>query len=1173
MAGKANPFDAFDDPAGGPAVTDTSPAPQSNAFDQFDPGAPAPGSAPSASLNSIAQNFEAAGNTDFAHMAGLPKDAIQGVTNAVGAGLDKIVPQSWRDAGNQAVKDYLPSWAQGLSAPTIPIPSSKDIQDLMTRAGIVNSQTTHPQNIPERIAAGAGHGAAAAMTLPLAGEAAAATLPADVASPFYTSAMPTATKVLQSATPVAAGDSIVSGLTAGARQAGMGAASGAGGAGAEEVAPDELKPLANMAGQIAGGGAFSLADAAANKAVDVLSNIAGGATRPYLNAPAAAGKVLNDASVNPGAVRARLAENADAEPLVPGSQPLTTEVASDTGLANLQRGVETKNVQPFRDRAGEQAAARVAAVESSAPAEAQPTAVGDLLKQRLADLDAQHEAAVTSAQGNLTQATAPLETARTPEQVGADIRSAVTEQAAPAMATQRHAEQAAATNLQQAQAVAPQPTMNTQGEYGAAVRQQLQDASNASKERLGAIWRAVDPSGTAALNVSETVNAAKQIAGDMPSTAKAMAGDEAGAFDAAAAMKPVSSFTELSGLRSRVSSAISALRAAPGNDQAVRRLMMLKGALDDNLTNEATRLGQADSDLAGRLTQTAGNFNESNVAANLQDEVATWRSNRATGSQPAASEASSVSSVPGARVSEGQPSGGPEGAAGTASVPEATPIDAELPGRYRTATQATVENKQRFGQGPVGQILAPGSQGAQYRIPDPTVMDRVLKGAPGDVENYRSLSAGLGQQNAQNVIRDYAAFDLRRSATNPDGSINPVKFRRWLTANQEGLSQVPGLHDQFASIGQAQQMVDDLGAARTQLEQSFPIRPGMTNADLFSRAWKPGTNGAEGVRQFMRETGSDATAAQSLEDGAAWSLRDAAMRPDGTLDANKVASWAKRYGSALSERPELAAKFSDLETAQRSVDAATAARADAVKDYQSGAAKFFLNGDDPVKAVASTIGKPQEFGKVVDMVKNDPEALAGLKRAVVQHIRANTQSNILAPNQEVGALKPDVFQNYLKANRTSLSKLFTPEEMTNLENVAADIQRSRSAAEAARLPGRSNTAQDIIAASKGGDSVLGQLIREGGAAAAGAATAGPVGAAAGSVAGRLWNGLRTVGIRRVDALVEQALLHPEVARTLLAKAPKGPTPYMAKRLAQQLTTISTLPAIDRSKNANSTQSK
>lgn len=1014
MAGKANPFDAFDDPAGGPAVTDTSPAPQSNAFDQFDPGASAPGSAPSASLNSIAQNFEAAGNTDFAHMAGLPKDAIQGVTNAVGAGLDKIVPQSWRDAGNQAVKDYLPSWAQGLSAPTIPIPSSKDIQDLMTRAGIVNSQTTQPQNIPERLAAGAGHGAAAAMALPLAGEAAAATLPADVASPFYTSAIPTATKVLQSATPVAAGDSIVSGLTAGARQAGMGAASGAGGAGAEEAAPDELKPLANMAGQIAGGGAFSLADAAANKAVDALSNIAGGATRiasPFGKASVAipgggsidttrgriqaAGQQLRAAASDPDALSRSLAEPGE---IVPGSQPTTFQQSNDPGIGQLERGIATKDPAPFLDRAAQNNAARVNQMESLAPANGDPQAVSDLFVNKMKAITAEHDQNVANAASN------------------------VNDKLATAGGTR------------------------DEGTYAAALRQQIQQAHDASKAQENSLWGALGDAKDVPVDATPLLKSANDIRSSISPMGDQMEGKELEIFNRLTGKNdPNLSFDDMKQLRSSITTAMRD-RPTGVDSQAVRRLGQLLDSVDSTIGASVSKYAQEKAGLSDRLGQ-------------VSDEVA-----------------------------NGQTAARADTGTGTGTVSTSN-SGAETPTYGETVP------------GDGGSGSAPGNQGVQ-----------------GDSlgAQYKAARAATAQH--------HATFD--------DNALEPA------------LEKSRGNY-----------VLSDEQAA--------------------DKIVRPGSSGGAAVDSYLKANdGEDAM--QRLSDMYAFKMRNApGVIQNGEVNADRLNTWLSQNRAGLSRVPEVAAKFKDVETAQRTLNDALDARKSAVDTFNDSAAAKFTGGQKPIDAVGSTLSNPQAFGDLVQTVKasGNESAMAGLKRAVIEHLKQRAQSFELAGETE--KLKPDAFQRYIQTNRQSLGKLFTPGEVNNLQDIATDIQRSGRSVTGSKLPGGSNTAQDTHAAGKTSvtGSVLSHLMFEGGATLAGGLAAGPLGAVAAGASAAGLRALRNAGIKDVNDLLTQAMLHPEVARTLLAKAPKGPTPYMAKRLAQQLTTISTLPAIDRSKNANSTQSK
>ena len=70
------------------------------------------------------------------------------------------------------------------------------------------------------------------------------------------------------------------------------------------------------------------------------------------------------------------------------------------------------------------------------------------------------------------------------------------------------------------------------------------------------MWTAVDPDGTLALPAAPIATGADKIAGEVPSTAKPMAGEEAAIFDTASNLPAVAPFSDITALRSRISSAM-----------------------------------------------------------------------------------------------------------------------------------------------------------------------------------------------------------------------------------------------------------------------------------------------------------------------------------------------------------------------------------------------------------------------------------------------------------------------------------------------------------------------------------------------------------------------------------------------------------------------------------------
>jgi hypothetical protein len=126
-----------------------------------------------------------------------------------------------------------------------------------------------------------------------------------------------------------------------------------------------------------------------------------------------------------------------------------------------------------------------------------------------------------------------------------------------------------------------------------------------------------------------------------------------------------------------------------------------------------------------------------------------------------------------------------------------------------------------------------------------------------------------------------------------------------------------------------------------------------------------------------------------------------------------------------------------------------------------------------------------------------------------------------------------------------LAQVFKGDELATIEAIAADLKQANRSLTAVKLPGRSNTAQDTIAAlNRSGDNVSTVLRNIASAAALGGGLAtghGKVGAAL-AVAGRIYGKAADTRLDIGQELVRQAMLEPSVARVLLSKAPPKAEP-------------------------------
>lgn len=310
-----------------------------------------------------------------------------------------------------------------------------------------------------------------------------------------------------------------------------------------------------------------------------------------------------------------------------------------------------------------------------------------------------------------------------------------------------------------------------------------------------------------------------------------------------------------------------------------------------------------------------------------------------------------------------------------------------------------------------------------------------------------------------------------------------------------------------------------------------------------AKVFHPGPNGGESVRSYVNAVGEQ-QAHPAIADYAAFSLRKAALRPDGTMDPAKALAWAKQHDAALAELPPaIRNRLANPGRAQEAVEAAAVARKDKLDTFDRSEIAKVMSADsgDVVRQVGSVFGSRDGAARMAQLAmaaKGNPSAEAGLRRAIVEHIQSQFLSNAEAGTTGASTIKADAFQTFMRTKQDVLAKVFTPEEIGALRAVSTDLQRANRTINATKLPGGSNTAQDTLHRSAADGSILNRLVIEAAAATAGHAVTNSVGGGFAAWLGtKVGASLRDAGLTHVDELVKEAMLNPELARALLKKVP------------------------------------
>ncbi|WP_375450612.1 hypothetical protein [uncultured Devosia sp.] len=588
-----------------------------------------------------------------------------------------------------------------------------------------------------------------------------------------------------------------------ARNMSINAAAGGGAQAAMEVSPDELKPFTGLAGGLtaatAAYGLTRLPEGIA-KAVQALGEYL--APLSAKGQERAAGTILRDSATSPGNVIDAI-ETAPGQ-FVTDSQPTTFQQTGDMGLGALERSVATKSPEVFTQRAADQNAARVAAVEGVQPTGA-PEEVVTSIRTFMDDIERQAEQAVADVAKQNEGSLAAL---------GAEGN------AANAFALGNARGSANALGMGAAPEVA-----------GGRMREMLETARAQAKAQERALWQAVDPDGNLSLSAQNTKAGATQIRNEMPTSAKPMSGEEQAIFDVLGQYGDNVPFSELTALQSRLKAELRAERIANGESPAYRRLSMLNGAIQQDI--EAAVIAKVQQDAQAVA---AGTMDEmDSIAANVARQVEAFLAKReaqvgqigGTGAgQIAGGRPTGISGSPGTAV----PSGGrPGNAQGSPRLPQdgaGAPVDRAAVERLNAARSATRRRVDTFDNPTLAPIRKRPATNAPYSDPAATVPSRIFVPGPKAPEAIQRFRAAVGDEQALPVLRDYAVDRLRKAALTDDGMLDPNKAMTWLRQHQEAMRAFPELE---TAVRQAVRDSEETGAVA--MAQREAIKAAETEAE------------------------------------------------------------------------------------------------------------------------------------------------------------------------------------------------------------------------------------------------------------------------------------------------------------------------------------------------------
>lgn len=481
---------------------------------------PPPLPQPPSGSTGISGNVAAGANQAIFGALGGPIDASNWIRNKAASGINAVAGTDIKPTEN-------------------PPGGSQSIANLWNKMTGVNPYQVEPTNELESMAQGAG---GALAEVPLMGIGAAGAAPM-----LSGAARGVAGRLTEGAGAGSVGQMARTGVQA--------ATGGAVGQGLEDVAPEPLKPVANLAGNMLGAGGVAGAERLGRAAPSLLpaqvglskENIGGiKATGAQIQQT---GQGLNEALGPEGRANVTNAVDNNQLELVPGSHPTTGEIAGTAGAQDLEAQARVTNGPQFVQRAQERNNARVGAIQDLEPTQANPMTIGQKVADQLSKLDQTGQANVASAKAGVEGQS--ILGAGNPENNG-QIRTALKGAAQPWIQAYRKA------------------------------------------------WALVDPDGTWAIQSQPLKDRAAELMGQASPTANNDAQVSA-LMQRGSSLPSTIKFSDLSQMRQDANEAIARLSSGVGNRSQIFRAQAFKEAIDQTIAHSIDAKTAVDPELSEKL--------------------------------------------------------------------------------------------------------------------------------------------------------------------------------------------------------------------------------------------------------------------------------------------------------------------------------------------------------------------------------------------------------------------------------------------------------------------------------------------------------------------------------------------------------------------------------------------
>jgi len=331
-----------------------------------------------------------------------------------------------------------------------------------------------------------------------------------------------------------------------------------------------------------------------------------------------------------------------------------------------------------------------------------------------------------------------------------------------------------------------------------------------------------------------------------------------------------------------------------------------------------------------------------------------------------------------------------------------------------------------------------------------------------------------------------------------------------------------------------------------------PIVPDSMVLSKYVRADAKG--GVEAARNYKKVIGNTEEALEPIYKNLTDSFRSVAYN-DGKINTQKARSWLDRHAGVMNEFPELKAVLSNTERAQTFLNEMIGVQKRTQSDIQKSSLKNWLQVEDPAAAVDAMLTGKDSIQKTRATFKalKDEDARKGLRREMVEWYKRKAftpsevggiqESSTPGSPEFRGTVKPATFTGTNMDLRPLLKEAgFTENQIKGFDYLYNDKKSQISIDNAKSSSGSDSVSTNSILADLGRLTSTAFLSRATGSGLSGQAVR------------LMQQALSLIPKAKFNAILENALLDPRIAKTLLEKAnSKNLSSVMRKLFDSELT--------------------